>query len=157
MHFRMHQGRRKYSSEAAKNPDKATFGDVSMIFVGDFGQLEPIDDLSLVDTDATWATIDKPLRSIWGHIRHGRLLLGHFTEAFVLRRIHRSKHDLWGTESCLRLRDFNCEKQRDYDVWQQHDLDRGHLCDDQKKYFEDEALWLCVPDARMWGSGMAAS
>ena len=144
MHFRLQQGRREYFSEAAKNPDKATFGDVSMILVGDFGQLEPIDDLSMVDTETTWATIAKPLRSIWGHIRHGRLLLGQFTEAFVLRRIHRSKHDLWWTESCLRLRDFNCEKQRDYDVWQQHDLDRGHLSAEQKTYFEDEAVWLCA-------------
>ena len=115
-----------------------------MILVGDFGQLEPIDDLSMVDTETTWATIAKPLRSIWGHIRHGRLLLGQFTEAFVLRRIHRSKHDLWWTESCLRLRDFNCEKQRDYDVWQQRDLDRGHLSAEQKTYFEDEAVWLCA-------------
>ena len=89
--------------------------------------MEPIDDFIMVDTKTTWATIAKPLRVIWGHIRHGRLLLGQFTEAFVLRRIHRSKHDLWWTESCLRLRDFNCEKQRDYDVWQQHDLDRCHL------------------------------
>ena len=144
MHFRMQQGRREYFSEAAKNPHNATFGDVSMILVGDFGQLEPIDDLSMVDTETTWATIAKPLRSIWGHIRQGRLLLQQFTEAVVLRRIHRSKHDLWWTESCLRLRDFSCEKQTDYDVWLQHDLDRGHLSKDQKKYFEDEAVWLCA-------------
>ena len=45
----------------------------------------------------------------------------------MLKRIHRSKDDLWWTESCLRLRDFTCTKDDDYDVWMQHDLDRGHL------------------------------
>ena len=26
----------------------------------------------------------------------------------------------------------------------QHDLDRGHLTQEQKQYFEDEAVWLCA-------------
>ena len=29
-------------------------------------------------------------------------------------------------------------------MWQQRDLDRCHLSDEQKKYFEDEAVWLCA-------------
>ena len=67
-----------------------------------------------------------------------------FDEAVMLKRIHRSKDDMWWTESCLRLRDFTCTKEDDWDWWRLHDLDRGHLSDDQKRYFENEAVWLCA-------------
>ena len=60
------------------------------------------------------------------------------------RRIHRSKGDLWWTESCLRLRDFVMSYDGDYEVWRQHDLERGHLTAEQKKYFQTEAVWLCT-------------
>ena len=62
----------------------------------------------------------------------------------MLSRVHRSKEDLWWTTSCLRLRDFICTKAGDYDCWQGHDLDRGHLDEAQKAYFENEAVWLCA-------------
>ena len=62
----------------------------------------------------------------------------------MLQNIHRSKDDMWWTESCLRLRDFCCTKEDDYDWWREHDLDRGHLSEERKKYFEDEAVWLCA-------------
>ena len=73
-----------------------------------------------------------------------KLLIETFDDAVMLSRIHRSKDDLWWTESCLRLRDFTCTKVDDYYWWRQHDLDRGHLSDEQKQYFEDEAVWLCA-------------
>ena len=84
------------------------------------------------------------MRHLWRHACQGKLLMQTFDEAVMLSRIHRSKDDLWWTESCLRLRDFSCTKEGDYDWWREHDLDRGHLSDDQKKYFEDEAVWLCA-------------
>ena len=62
----------------------------------------------------------------------------------MLNKIHRSKEDVWWTESCLRLRDFTCTKAGDHDWWREHDLDRGHLDETQKAYFENEAVWLCV-------------
>ena len=62
----------------------------------------------------------------------------------MLTRIHRSKDDLWWTESCLRLRDFEMSYHGDYEVWWQHDLDRGHFSSEQKKYFQTEAVWLCI-------------
>ena len=62
----------------------------------------------------------------------------------MLQRIHRSKEDMWWTESCLRLRDFTCTKDGDYDWWREHDLDRGHLTEEQKEYFENNAVWLCA-------------
>ena len=62
----------------------------------------------------------------------------------MLSSIHRSKDDLCWTESCLRLRDFTCTKEGDSDWWMQHDLDRGHLNGEQKRYFENEAVWLCA-------------
>jgi len=51
---------------------------------------------------------------------------------------------LWWTESCLRLRDFTCTKEGGWDYWRLRDLDRGHVNDAQKEYFETEALWACV-------------
>ena len=62
----------------------------------------------------------------------------------MLTRIHRSKDDLGWTESCLRLRDFVMSYDGDYEVWRQHDLDRGHFTAEQKKYFQTEAVWLCT-------------
>ena len=51
---------------------------------------------------------------------------------------------LWWTESCLRLRDSECTKEEDWDIWMGHDLARGHLDMEQKQYFEDHAVWLCA-------------
>ena len=62
----------------------------------------------------------------------------------MLSRIHRSEEELWWTESCLRLRDFTCTRSGDYDWWREHDLDRGHLSEEQKRHFEEEAVWLCA-------------
>ena len=79
----------------------------------------------------------------WGHVHRGRVLLQTFREAFMLQHIHRSKDDLWWTQSCLRLRDFTMDYEGDYKAWLQHDLHRGHLNTEQKEYFNNEALWLC--------------
>ena len=65
-------------------------------------------------------------------------------EAVMLKQIHRSKEDLWWTESCLRLRDFTCTYHGDYEEWRMHDLDRGHVNAEQKFHFENKALWLCA-------------
>lgn len=62
----------------------------------------------------------------------------------MLKQIHRSKGDVWWTQSCLRLRDFAMDFEQDYKVWQQHDLDRGHFSAEQKQYFDSEAVWLCA-------------
>ena len=50
MHFRTQQAKRSYYSERGLDPYEHSFGDISMVLVGDFGQLEPIDDWSLCDT-----------------------------------------------------------------------------------------------------------
>ena len=60
------------------------------------------------------------------------------------RQIHRSREDLWWTESCLCLRDVTCTEEGDYDYWRQHDLDRGHFDANQRGYFENKAFWLCA-------------
>ncbi len=144
MHIRTQQAKRAYFSEFSKDPHEFQFGDLSMILDGDFGQLEPIDDWSMCDTEASYRTCPKNLRHLWKHASYGKLLATSFKEAIMLKQIHRSKEDMWWTESCLRLRDFTCTKQGDYDQWRQHDLDRGHLNQEQRKYFENEALWLCA-------------
>ena len=142
-HFRLQLARRAHFAEHALDPDDSTFGDVSIILVGDFGQLEPIDDFSLCELSLQYNNCPKNLRHLWKHAKVGHLLVQTFDEAFILNNIHRSSSDLWWTESCLRLRNFNITR-ADYDIWLTHDLDRGHLTSEQKHYFEDKALWLCA-------------
>ena len=64
----------------------------------------------------------------------------------MLKEIHQYREDPWWTESCLRLRDLTCTREGDYDYdhWRQHDLDQGHLNQEQKDYFENEAVWPCT-------------
>jgi hypothetical protein len=144
MHFRNQQARRAYFSKYGLDPNNFTFGDLSMILVGDFGQLEPIDDWSMCDSEANYQTCPKRLRHLWRHSCFGKLLVTEFKEAIMLKHIHRSKEDIWWTESCLRLRDFTCTREGDFNIWRQHDLDRGHFNAEQCEYFENEALWLCA-------------
>ena len=142
MHFRLQQGKRRFLSELGKDPNKFTFGDTSIILVGDFGQLAPIDDWSMYDESARFMD-DKKIQHLWKHGRYGKALLTLFDEAYVLRNIHRSKEDMWWTQSCLRLRDFEMTYEGDYVRWMEHDLDRGCLTEEQKTYFEDKAVWIC--------------
>ena len=144
VHYRLQQAKRRFFSEAGLDPNNFTFGDISMILVGDFGQLEPIDDWSMCDNESRYKDTPKRLLHLWRHAEYGKELLKTFKEAFMLTRIHRSKDDLWWTESCLRLRDFSCSKRGDYDLWREHDLDHGHFTAEQKEYFETHAVWLCA-------------
>ena len=144
MHWRLQQAKRRFFAERALDPGKHTFGGISIILVGDFGQLEPIDDWSMCDTESTPRDAPKSRRRWWKHAYKGKQLLETFDEAVMLKKIHRSKDDMWWTESCLRLRDFACTKEGDYDWWREHDLDRGHFTEEQRQYFENEAVWLCA-------------
>ena len=56
MHFRLQQAKRLYFTERSIDPAAKLFGDISIILVGDFGQLEPIDDCSMCYTERNWAT-----------------------------------------------------------------------------------------------------
>ena len=85
----------------------------------------------------------RTMRHLLRHAGMGKLLLETFDEAIMLGKIHRSKDDMRWTESCLRLRDFECTKE-DWNWWREHDLDNGHLSKEQKEYFDNEAVWLCA-------------
>ena len=144
MHCRLQQGRRRHFSESALDPNDYIFGDISIILVGDFGQLEPIDDWSMCDSQASYHMCPKKMKQLWGHnVNCCRKLMPKFREAVMLHEIHRSRHDMWWTESCLRLRDFAMTWE-DWNWWRQHDLDRGHLTPEQKDYFDNKAVWLCA-------------
>lgn len=116
MHVRMQQAKRDSLARKEVDPQECLFGDISMILVGDFGQLDPISDISFCDDEMTYSTCPKPLHGLWGHAQSGRRLLECFTEATVLRRIHRSQEDQWWTQSCLRLRDFEMTYHEDYET-----------------------------------------
>ena len=64
MHFRLQQAKRRFFSEATFDPNDYTFGNISNVLVGDFGQLEPIEDWSMCDTEATFQTCPKTLRHV---------------------------------------------------------------------------------------------
>ena len=146
MHFRLQQGKRRTFSEWALDPNECTFGNLSIILVGDFGQLEPIDDWNMCDRESRACDQPKRLQHLWKHAQLGKELLKEFDEAFMLTRIHRSGADVWWTESCLRLRDFEMGFAQDWQEWLKHDLDRhdGHLTSEQIEYFENMAVWLCA-------------
>ena len=75
MHFRLQQGRRQFFNEAGFDPNRFTFGHVSIILVGDLGQLEPIDDRSMCNTEETYKDCPARLRHLWKHQLHGKMLL----------------------------------------------------------------------------------
>lgn len=156
MHHRMQQAKREYFAMLGMDPNAHIFGDCSILLIGDFGQLEPIGDVSLVDSETTYKSAPKGCKAMWSHVRMGRDLFKTIKEAWMLRRVHRSKDDIWWTESCLRLRDFTMTKEEDYNVWQLHDLDRGHLTEEQKTYFENEAESRPYPGVGTLGSGRYA-
>ena len=134
MHCRLQQAKRAYFAERSLDPGRSSgFGDISVILVGDFGQPEPIEDVGMCDDETKWPTCPKPLWNLWGHAQAGRGFLNAFNEAIMLKRVHRSKDDRWWAESCLRLRDFVMSYEDDYQVWRQHDLDKGHIMEEQKK------------------------
>ena len=64
MHIRLQQAKRSHFSEKACDPNTCTFGDLSIILVGDFGQLEPIDDWSLCENEATYQSTPKRLKHL---------------------------------------------------------------------------------------------
>ena len=99
--------------------------------------------MSLCDSETRRDAALPAVKAKWGHVHKGRLLLNMVREAIILSHIHRSKDGVDWTESCLRLRDIT-RTWEDYEWWRQHDLDRGHLSDEQKTYFENYAVWLCA-------------
>ena len=154
MHCRLQQAKRGFFAERGLDPEKYHFGDISMILVGDFGQLQPIDDVSICDDETTYNTCPKSMWNLWGHAQAGRQLLQSFKEAIMLTRIHRSKDDLWWTESCLRLRDFEMSYDEDYLTWRHHDLDRGHFTAEQKNILKLRRCGFALA-AKMWAPKMA--
>ena len=85
MHIRTQQAKRSYFSQHGLDPEDHTFGDLSMILVGDFGQLEPIDDFSMCDTETTSLTCPKSYRHLVRHAHYGKCLLTQFKDCNLNR------------------------------------------------------------------------
>ena len=73
------------------------------------------EDWIMYDTEAAFHSCPQTRRHLWRRACQGKLRLETVDEAVMLSRIHRSKDDLWWTESCLRLRDSTRTKNDDYD------------------------------------------
>ena len=82
MHYRLQQAKRRYFSERAKNPHAHWLGGISIILVGDFGQLEPIGDWSMCDTETTYQDCPKSWRCLWKHNVLGKKII---REQFLLK------------------------------------------------------------------------
>ena len=106
MHFRLQQGRRRFFSEAGLDPNRFTFGHVSIILVGDLGQLETIGDWIMYDTEATYNDCPARLRHLWKHQLHKESLRKACKEAVIMMQTHRPREEAWWAESCVRLCDF---------------------------------------------------
>ncbi len=149
MHYCMTQGRRDYFARTKKIALDHAFGNASVVLVGDFGQLDPIEDFSLCSKEAPTTLNGKSLtHEQKKHAYIGRTLTNLFREAIVLRRIHRSGDDKDWTEACLRLRnlteDLRPQLKADHARWKMHDLQTGHFSAEQKTYFHEKAVWLCA-------------
>ena len=72
IHFRLQQANKRFFIEVGPDQTKQTFGDISMIFVGDVGQLEPIDDWSMCDNDSRYKYTPKRLLYLWRHAEFGK-------------------------------------------------------------------------------------
>ena len=81
------------------------------IWVGDFGQLPPIGDASLI----------MPNKGQSRRAAAGQRLFNLFEEVVRLRRIYRQKGKSIFKDSTLRLRDAAMTFE-DYELWQKHDL-----------------------------------
>lgn len=83
MRFRSQQAERRCFNEAAFDRNEYTFGDVALLLVGDFGQLEPFDDWCMSDIESTYQTNLKHLRHMWRRWRYGNELLQTFEMALL--------------------------------------------------------------------------
>ena len=82
MHYRLQQAKRRHFAERATNPHAHWLGGISIILVGDFGQLEPIGDWSMCDTETTYQDCPKSWRSLWKHNILGKKMI---REQFLLK------------------------------------------------------------------------
>ena len=113
------------------------FGGAAVILVGDFGQLPPIGDPSLI----------QPGKGQSRKAAAGQRLFKTFTEVVRLRRVYRQRGKSLFKDSTLRLRDVALTFD-DHALWQTHDL-AGALAAPKaaedvavKRTLEEEALWL---------------
>jgi ATP-dependent exoDNAse (exonuclease V) alpha subunit len=113
------------------------FGGIAVILVGDFGQVPPIGDSSLIT----------PAKGQSQKAAAGQRLFKTFAEVVRLRRIYRQKGKSDFKDSTLRLRD-GAMTLADHALWASHDLGYAALDPQLRMTFEEQALWLVTENKK---------
>ena len=113
------------------------FGGIGVVVVGDFAQIPPIGDASLI----------APAKGQSQRAAAGQRLFQSFKDVIRLRRVYRQKGASHYKESTLRLRDAAMSLQ-DHKLWSEHDLSHAALEADVRTIAEQEALWLVTENKK---------
>ena len=92
IYYRMQQDTREYFSQIGLHPNEDCFGELNILFIADFGQFEPIGDVSLVDRETVRKTVPTGASKMWKLIRMGRNLMALMREAWMLWCTHSCSH-----------------------------------------------------------------
>ena len=137
---RHHRGSRDCSAQGrldSEPEDFGGFGGLGVLLVGDFGQIPPIGDSSLI----------APGRGQSQTAAAGQRLFAEFREVVRLRRVYRQKGASEFKDSTLRLRDAAMTVE-DHALWASHDLSNLNMDPTLRNILEDEALWLLAENRR---------
>jgi ATP-dependent DNA helicase PIF1 len=113
------------------------FGGVGVIIVGDFAQIPPIGDSSLITA----------VKGQHQKASAGQRLFRTFRQVIRLRRVYRQRGKSAYKDSTLRLRD-GAMTMSDHELWSSHELGSPGLEDSLRTTFEDEALWLVTENKK---------
>ena len=126
---------------------RKSLGGVGVVFSGDFAQLPPIGQRSLIHKPRPWENDGCEKSPIASRLfRSGIRRFGEVTSRVRLRVVYRQGGPCPFKESAMRLRD-GAMTLEDYKLWQSHDIPDPENCDPCALERADKYLWLCAENA----------